>query len=81
MDTTPHTYVVSIYNNTHLELQHVFAVIADLHAELVNVRGAGESTAPILPVSCDVKGHSRVRLVNYISAVAVVLRIETPWSA
>lgn len=67
-----------LQKSTHLELQHVTAVVLDADVQHVNIWGVRATTAPILFVSNDVSCHTTGGFIGCGNSVAIIIRVEAP---
>lgn len=65
---------------THLELDHVTAMIPNLNTEVVNVRRLWTTAGPVFHVTSDIKGDARICFCSCFNSVSIVFWIVAQWS-
>lgn len=65
---------------THLELEHVTAMIHNMNTEVINVPRVWATTGSVFHVPSDIKGDARIGFSNFFNSVAIVFWVVAPWN-
>lgn len=77
---TERTNAMLSEENTHLELQHVTAVVTDLNTKCVDVWRIWPSTAPLQIVPNDIDCHALRGFCGILYRIAMIFGIDAMWN-